>query len=490
MKAQAVAARTYAISNLKRFQSEGFDLLPTARSQVYGGRATEHPLTDRAVEETRGRVATYKGVPINALYTSTCGGRTEHAENIFGGDAVPYLRARECAYEPHEAFAPHTVRTSRPLPDIKAHEHSTSAREAALLAIHGFSLPARLTDEWLSSPASIEDVRALLGQVSVITRQPFLTIPHEATRPAGFAVALANALYGERRGDVLLNENDVQYLLSFKDANEIAEASRAEVALLLRDGHLSLFADATLRPRLPMSRARVIYAIAHALEARGYFQLRKATARPSLNGALTLRPNTGKTAETTLAVAPNAFLFRTFGEALFPVRELTLVGGEPLTFHTDARGEVDYLEVRPSPNGAAPDHFSAYSNWTVTLTPGAALLHLGRAAANVGTLLDMRVRVRGASRRALDLEIIGTNGTAHVRGGRIRSALGLREQLFVIDRIHDETGKVKAFVITGRGWGHGVGMCQVGAYGMARSGMSFEKILQAYYTGINLNRLY
>ena len=87
-----------------------------------------------------------------------------------------------------------------------------------------------------------------------------------------------------------------------------------------------------------------------------------------------------------------------------------------------------------------------------------------------------------------DLEIVGTNGTAHVRGGRIRSALGLREQLFVIDREYDETGRVTEFIFIGRGWGHGVGMCQVGAYGLAKQGWSAEQILKAYYSGIDLTR--
>jgi len=90
LKAQAIAARTYALKNRDQFASEGFDLLPTTRSQVYGGLTTETTLTTRAVDETRGVVATYHGQPINALYTSTCGGRTEDAENIFN-DAVPYL---------------------------------------------------------------------------------------------------------------------------------------------------------------------------------------------------------------------------------------------------------------------------------------------------------------------------------------------------------------------------------------------------------------
>src|SRR5439155_2530548 len=98
LKAQAIAARTYAYKNRNQFASEGFDLLPTTRSQVYRGLTSETLLTSQAVDQTRGVVATYNGEPINALYTSTCGGRTEDAENIFN-EAIPYLRGRECAAE-------------------------------------------------------------------------------------------------------------------------------------------------------------------------------------------------------------------------------------------------------------------------------------------------------------------------------------------------------------------------------------------------------
>jgi stage II sporulation protein D len=115
---------------------------------------------------------------------------------------------------------------------------------------------------------------------------------------------------------------------------------------------------------------------------------------------------------------------------------------------------------------------------------------LGRYLGGVGSLVDLRVAARGSSRRAVDLEVIGTNGTSHVRGGRIRSALGLREQLFVIERKFDDNGRVTGFTFHGRGWGHGVGLCQVGAYGLARQGYTHELILKAYYTGIDLTRLY
>src|SRR4029079_12265199 len=126
------------------------------------------------------------------------------------------------------------------------------------------------------------------------------------------------------------------------------------------------------------------------------------------------------------------------------------------------------------PNGAAADRFSPFSNWTSELSVGQVQARLARAARGIGSIVDLRVAARGSSHRVTDLEIVGTNGTAHVRGGRIRSALGLREQLFVIDRDYDETGRVTGFVFSGRGWGHGLGMCQVGAYGLAKQGWSVE----------------
>ena len=490
LKAQAVAARTYAVGNLGRFGREGFDLTPDTRSQVYGGRATEHALTDRAVAETHGLVATYAGRPINALYTSTCGGRTEHAEHIFGGDSVPYLRARECSVEPRLVLEPFAVRSARELPDIKAAEHATSARDAALLAVHGFSLPARLDDDWLEDFIPADDLRPLLARVAALARQPAPPVGAESTRPAGFATALLLALDGESRGTALLNSADVAYQLAFRDAVEIPEKNRADVAALTREGHLGLFPDGTLRPRQAMTRARALHTVAHALEARGLLRLQKASARPAADGALVLRPAAGRGKDQNLKVSADAFLFRAFGEGLHQVREVSVVGGESVAFHVNARGEADYLEVRPAASGAASDRFSPFANWAVTLAPAEVLSRLGRAAGGVGTLLDLRVARRGPSGRVLDLEVIGTGGTAHVRGGRIRSALELREQLFVIDRAFDEAGRVSRFTFSGRGWGHGVGMCQVGAFGLARAGMTYDKILKSYYTGIQLSKLY
>jgi stage II sporulation protein D len=80
-------------------------LLPTVRSQVYQGFSSESKMGTQAVLETRGIFASYKGKPINAMYTSTCGGRTENSENIFDFKE-PYLRGVECSLEGRLHFEP------------------------------------------------------------------------------------------------------------------------------------------------------------------------------------------------------------------------------------------------------------------------------------------------------------------------------------------------------------------------------------------------
>jgi len=102
LKAQAVAARGYAVSNLGRFARQGFpfDLDDSTSSQVYRGVTSEHPRGDQAVGETRALVASYRGRIISALYSSSMGGHTENNEWIFnfpsnqfpGANPEPYLR--------------------------------------------------------------------------------------------------------------------------------------------------------------------------------------------------------------------------------------------------------------------------------------------------------------------------------------------------------------------------------------------------------------
>jgi stage II sporulation protein D len=93
VKAQAIAARTYAIRHLGRRAALGFDVYATVMDQAYGGAGAEDPVSTRAVHETRGEVIVYGGEPIEAFYHSTCGGHTAALEEVWPGSPRPYLRA-------------------------------------------------------------------------------------------------------------------------------------------------------------------------------------------------------------------------------------------------------------------------------------------------------------------------------------------------------------------------------------------------------------
>ncbi|HEV8479429.1 MAG TPA: SpoIID/LytB domain-containing protein [Candidatus Eisenbacteria bacterium] len=92
-KAQAVAARTYALSYVGRRADQGFDVYATVEDQLYGGITDEGPLTDRCVRETSQLVATYNGRLIRANYFSTCGGVTANVEDVWPESPLPWLRS-------------------------------------------------------------------------------------------------------------------------------------------------------------------------------------------------------------------------------------------------------------------------------------------------------------------------------------------------------------------------------------------------------------
>jgi stage II sporulation protein D len=98
LKAQAVAARTYAITTNKPGAS--FDQYPDTRSQVYGGVSAETPSTTAAVQQTRGQVVTYQGQPVVTFFFSTSGGRTENVENTaLGNEPKAWLKSVDDPYD-------------------------------------------------------------------------------------------------------------------------------------------------------------------------------------------------------------------------------------------------------------------------------------------------------------------------------------------------------------------------------------------------------
>ncbi|MCM1266097.1 MAG: SpoIID/LytB domain-containing protein [Candidatus Gastranaerophilales bacterium] len=92
LKAQAIAARTYAVANYGKHSSEGFDLVDTQMDQVYNGIQAETEASNIAVRETDGIIMTYNKKPITAMYSSSAGGQTHSALESWGND-IPYLQS-------------------------------------------------------------------------------------------------------------------------------------------------------------------------------------------------------------------------------------------------------------------------------------------------------------------------------------------------------------------------------------------------------------
>jgi stage II sporulation protein D len=110
LKAQAVAARTYASAT--GVAGKGFDQYPDTRSQVYRGFSAETATTSSAVASTAGEVVTYNGEPVVTYFFSTSGGYTENVENVFSGsDPKPWLKGVEDPYDdssPYHRWGPFT----------------------------------------------------------------------------------------------------------------------------------------------------------------------------------------------------------------------------------------------------------------------------------------------------------------------------------------------------------------------------------------------
>jgi stage II sporulation protein D len=112
-------------------------------------------------------------------------------------------------------------------------------------------------------------------------------------------------------------------------------------------------------------------------------------------------------------------------------------------------------------------------------------------------LVDVRVTERSRSRRVRILEVITPDNAYKIFGDSIRLVIRrpneqesiLLSTLFDVD-VQREQGYAKTVVFYGGGSGHGVGMCQMGAIGMAKAGRDFKQILTRYYKGVKLTRAY
>jgi stage II sporulation protein D len=508
LKAQAVAARSYALAHLGQHRDEGFDLVDDTRAQVYGGLSAERELTNRAIDATRGMAAVFpnedgKLVPIEALYSANCGGRTENNDEVFGGKPLPYLRGVACSPD-RQSFAGRDIMSSRTREPLIGIDGRSIAREVGLLSVLGFSIPRRVTGGYLSRSPEPDEVRSWIEQTARLTQREKPSFTRgDGTRLAEFARLVTVSVYGEGRATTLLAPADVDYLLGGLRVQTLPREARADFAMLLRDGILRVPADAELDGRAPITRGQAIETLARAISMmRQPANLKSQTsdsksqisnlrfkipafisevAAPSENGRLINSQRGG------VEISDGAWLFRNLGGESHQVDRLTLIGGERVAYHLNANGQVDFLEASISDRSASSDRFSSVAQWQERIPIDELQQRMARARVNVGRLERIEPVAFSSSSRVTEVEVVGDESRARLRRPQIRAALGLKEYLFVVDRETDARGQVVAFVFTGRGWGHGVGMCQTGAYGLAKDGYSYTAILQKYYTGVKLH---
>ncbi len=497
LKAQAVAARTYVEANRGQFSDDGFDICDTARCQVYGGIAAEHPLSDYAVEQTKGIIATWQGKPINALYTSTCGGHTEDLKNVFREMEGPYLKGVPC-YPDDEALAAslRTLQGVAPGPPVVLTNGERIDGALALLQVLNVIRPEETTGESMAGrPAPAGTGAWMKRTLEVIGRRPpsGFDPARDVSTVSDLAVYLVEALDWGPRLDQLLDTRDLPSILGQDALSLTPEGARASLGYLVREGILPRVGpskvDAAARddgapgPRDAATRgmmARALHRIILRYESAGltaakYRGFQGDAMALQSEGTLTFRP-----------LAPQLHLVErdpAGGEAT--VAGHTLQDGDNLEFHLSSEGAVDYLLVKQNTRSSSYDRYSGVYSWE-TRIQRADLETKIRQRASIGRLIDLLPGRRGVSGRLLDLTVVGTAGRFTFRGFDIERLLGLRETLFLVERQYAPDGKVATFVFSGKGWGHGVGMCQVGAYGMALRGRTYEEILHHYYTGVTL----
>ncbi len=453
LKAQTVAARTYTLRNLGEFAQEGYDICSTPRCQVYQGMQVEHPVSDRAIAETAGQVVLVDGQPAETFYSSTCGGHTENVEVVFPLKSGAYLRGVPCVeaglsqlrgdLAPGIPFA--TGISHRLLPPTGGQRHKElSARLEHLAFLAKLPIP----NSQLKSMQRRDILRHIFTIFDLVLDKRLLLANRSAEwQPREHP--LASFLQQER------------WLPGVGSATEVSSAALAppsvsEVETLL----FNLALELKVLRRQP----------AHFLSLD--------------SGLLTLR---GGAEHQTFDLNQAAVAtFRRRGE-LTTSATLDLAAGDRL----DAYWQGDRLVALVQPIEAPPVDLSRHAkrrNWT-------RYKSLRELRASVQARYpgfpfnDFEVLSRGVSGRVGKLELKGDGGKSlRVEGLAVRWTLDVYDTLFYAQP-HLQGNRAVGWTFRGHGWGHGVGMCQAGAYGMAVRGNSYREILDHYYTGIDLARL-
>lgn len=464
LKAQATAARTYAVRNLGQFSREGYDICPGPACQAYVGFSGEHELSTRAVTETSGLVITHQGKPIDALYTSTCGGETSDVSTMFPGRNDPYLKRARCVELDMLGIA---GRADSGL----LTEQQVNARLFAALA----GVP-----ESGSGWTAADVAAAVQAAMRVAGMQP-----QDSARPAssrrGDVLRYLGTVFGlvEKGRRLTMPEDRGYWFASTEDRN--SDAHLAAAFLVKYAIYPAQFID-----RVDLSQAMP----REELLALLLGWLREQTALQEVNAKIhrlegrrvTLKSD-GKV--TTFDLPAGIPVFRRIGDRLQEYRQVPVMVGDRMTVLQNPQKKVVAAVVQANFDGASFDRTSSYANWTRSYR-AAELVEVINKRNPIRELLDIRPLTYDESLRVRDLEVTAEGGRKFTLAGLpVRWSLSVPDNLFVYDKTKDADG-MDRYTFYGKGWGHGTGFCQVGSYGMAFRGWKFDQILEHYYTDVEI----
>lgn len=458
-KAQALAARTYAVRRFGEFASEGYDICPTAACQVYSGISIEEALSDQAIEATAGLVIAWEEEPIDALFTSTCGGETSDVSTMFPGRDEPYLKSVECVELETTNLSGQRDGKAMTEAEAEAGIFATTAK----LPVEGF---------WGSQDA----VKAVAAANRMIGFSPSRSVAApDSTRRGDLLDYLARMWDLGELGRALTMPEDRAY---FFEASADAPTSPTQ-AFLIKFGVLpaQIFQQRELNETMPREE---FYSLLYSW-VREVGAASETTGRiASVNGStIAVKTSAGT---RTFALAANTPLFRRFHGTHREERSVPALVGDRIRIIHDRSDKPLAVVVEANYDGATFDRTSAFANWTRSYRADQLVTSIAKRVP-ITALRDLRPLEIDEAGRVKRMEVLAEGERIfNLEGIQIRFALDLPDNLFLIRRGRDADG-VARFTFFGKGWGHGTGMCQTGAFGMAVRGRTAEQIVGHYYTG-------
>jgi len=466
LKAQAIAARTYAVRNLGQFRREGYDICAGPACQAYDGIMHEEALTDRAVRETAGLVATYNGKPIDALYTATCGGETSDVGTMFPGRNEPYLKRVRCVEDEVLTIA---GRADSGL----LTEQQVNARLFAAIA----GLPDAGTS-W----SAREVAQAVTAAMQKLHFDPRSTAAPVSSRRGDVLAYLAATLDFDRYSTVVTMPEDRGYYFPQSAAKETTPYRAA--AFLIKFGFLPAEGIDRVDMNAAMPREELYGLLGSWIRKHGLISDATGKILTVAGRDLTLKID-GKPTRFTLPA--NTPVFRKINDRYQEYRNAPVTIGDRATITSEGGKTPVALIINAYLDGASFDRSSSFASWTRSFRADDLVVSINKRNP-IRQLQGIRPLTIDASQRIAELEVTAEEGRTFVlRGLPVRWSLNVPDNLFVYEKTQDADG-MDRYTFYGKGWGHGVGFCQVGAYGMATRGWTAQQILMHYYTGIEIQK--